>query len=142
MNEADINTDQKTAKTDNSEETENKPLTGKGGKNNPGRPKESHRGLADLVTYKDIRDSVRVMKDIVKDKNATAAQKLTAAKFLLSVKLEGLNVKMKQQTAADRKTRVGQNNNSDKGTGKPDHAITINYKDSSKPEDEDNQAQP
>ena len=137
--EADIEQGEETANSaSNEEEPTERNRTGRGGTDNPGRANGSKRSnLQDLVTYKDIRDSVKVMKSILRDKGtiecpkchhqittpiATHSQKLTAAKFMLSVKLEGLNLLLKR----DQLKRSPKQNNSK--PDKPSHIIKTHYK--------------
>jgi hypothetical protein len=120
----DIEQGQNVANTANNADEATEQKTEQTAKDKGGRPK-GRVTLADLVTYSDIKESVKVMKEIIRDKEATASQKLSAAKFLLTIKLEGVNLqnKVRQQNL----TNSRQTANSK--PGKPEHVIKVSYSD-------------
>ena len=98
-----------------------------------GRPKGATSkltSLADLVTFEDLKYSVKAMKAIIRDPEAPHGQKIIASKFLFQCKLEGIKINIQK---AGRKAKADQQQN---GTEKPKHEITSVYKTSEKPNNE------
>lgn len=90
-----------------------------------GRPKGPAprlTSLADLVTFEDLKYSVKAMKAIIRDPEAPHGQKIIASKFLFQCKLEGIKINIQK---AGRKAKAEQQQN---GTEKPKHEITSVYK--------------
>ena len=98
-----------------------------------GRPRGKTPGLtslADLVTFEDLKYSVKAMKAIIRDPEAPHGQKIIASKFLFQCKLEGIKINIQRQ---GRKAKADQQQNE---TEKPKHEITSIYKTSEKPTNE------
>ena len=98
-----------------------------------GRPKGATSkltSLADLVTFEDLKYSVKAMKAIIRDPEAPHGQKIIASKFLFQCKLEGIKINIQR---AGRKAKADLQQN---GTEKPKHEITSVYKTSEKPTNE------
>lgn len=105
-------------------------------KNKGGRPKQSknkQKTLADLVTYRDVQRAINVMRQALNDPNSTVSIKFNAAKFLLSAKLDGLQLNQKQKALNLRVTQATnkqQQQANSKLDSTPKHNITTVYKQS------------